>query len=125
MHELAITQSVVDAVVDKMGEARISRVLVEVGVLSGVVPDAMRFCFELVTNGTTLEGAALEITEPIGRARCRRCAAEFETQDLIMFCECGSADIDVLAGQELRIKAVEVSRECAPPAAAQPTPDRE
>lgn len=125
MHELAITQSVVDAVVDRMGETRISRVVLEIGVLSGVVPDALRFCFELVTSGTTLEGAALDITEPTGRARCRRCEAEFETQDLILFCECGSADIDVLAGQELRIKAVEVSRECAPPAVVRPTPDRE
>ncbi|MBV9846785.1 MAG: hydrogenase maturation nickel metallochaperone HypA [Kutzneria sp.] len=108
MHELAITQSIVEAVVDRLGEARIASVRLEIGTLSGVVPDSVRFCFDLVTEGTTLAGARLEIDQPGGRARCRSCAEEFSSDDPIMLCACGSADLDVIAGQELTITAVEV-----------------
>lgn len=71
MHELAITQSLVDAVCEHTDGAPIVAVNVRVGRLSGVVPDAMRFCFELITEGTPMQGARLEIEEPAGRARCR------------------------------------------------------
>ena len=81
----------------------------DVGKLSGVVPDALAFCFDLVAAGTPLEGAGLEISEPPGRAHCRRCDAEFGLDSPILLCGCGSADVDVLAGQELRIRSVEVA----------------
>ena len=53
MHELSITQSVVDAVTRRMGDARVRRVRLEVGRLSGRVPDAVQFCFEVLAAGTT------------------------------------------------------------------------
>ena len=74
-----------------------------------MVPDALEFCFELATAGTPLEGATLEIVEPAGRAHCRSCAVEFEMDDLILLCDCGSADVEVLAGRELSVTSVEVA----------------
>lgn len=109
MHELAVTESVVDAVTERTGGRRILAVSLEIGRLSGVMPDAVRFCFDLVAGGTPVEGARLEITEPLGRARCRSCCGEFEPPDLIMLCPCGSSDVEVLAGQDMRIVSVEVS----------------
>ncbi|HEY0403470.1 MAG TPA: hydrogenase maturation nickel metallochaperone HypA [Blastococcus sp.] len=106
MHELAITQSVVDAVTERTGTAPVTVVRLRVGRLAGVVPDAMRFCFELVTAGTPLEGAELEIEEPEGRGRCRTCGAEFPLPDLVLLCDCGSADVEILAGRELAIASV-------------------
>jgi hydrogenase nickel incorporation protein HypA/HybF len=106
MHELAITQSVVDAVTERTGDARVTTVRVRVGRLAGVVPEAMRFCFELVTAGTPLDGAALEIEQPAGRGRCRACGATFVLADLILLCPCGSADVDVVAGRELAVASV-------------------
>lgn len=108
VHELAITQSLVDAVCEHTDGAPIVAVNVRVGRLSGVVPDAMRFCFELITEGTPLQGARLEIEEPAGRARCRTCRDEFALPDLILLCPCGSADVDVLSGRELAVSSVEV-----------------
>ena len=108
MHEMAITQSVVQAVCDRMGDAQISRVCLEIGTLSGVVADSVRFCFDLITEGTALEGASLEIVQPTGRARCRDCGAEFVLNDLLILCECGSANRELLAGEELKIREVEV-----------------
>ncbi len=128
MHELSIAQSIVDAVVEKLGDARIEGVRIEIGKLSGVVPDSVLFCFDLVAEGTTVEGARLEIVEPSGRARCRQCAREFDIDDPIVLCPaCESAWVDVVAGRDLRILSVQIrSREantaCATPAVAPTTP---
>jgi hydrogenase nickel incorporation protein HypA/HybF len=109
MHELAITESIVTAITERMGDAPIRRVRVQVGRLSGVVPGALRFCFELAAEGTTLDGAELEIISSPGRGQCRACHAEFDTDDLLVICRCGSVDIEVTGGQELLIREVEVA----------------
>ena len=109
MHELAITESIVAAVVERMPGTPVRRVQLSIGRLSGVVPDAVRFCFEMVAAGTTCEGALVEIDEPCGHARCRTCGRAFETDDILPLCECGSADIAVEGGRELRIREVEVT----------------
>jgi hydrogenase nickel incorporation protein HypA/HybF len=109
MHELSLTQSVVDAVAERMDGARVAAVCLEIGRLSGVVADSVRFCFDVVCAGTTLEGARLDIVEPEGRARCRDCAAEFGLPDPFPLCPCGSADVEITAGRELRIRSVEVA----------------
>ncbi len=120
MHEMSITQSIVDTIGARLGPVPVHRVRLEIGKLSGVVPDAVRFAFELVTNGTTLDGAVLEIDEPPGDARCRTCGAEFATAEVLPLCACGSADVAVLGGQELRIRDVSYGEvdPCARPADA-------
>ena len=69
MHELSITQSVVEICEQNAGGRRVLSVTLEVGGLSGIVPDAVEFCFEACTRGTLLEGAKLiiERVEPKGR----------------------------------------------------------
>ena len=109
MHELAITQGIVDTVLERTGTARVAKVNIRVGRLSGVLPDALTFCFELVTAGTSLQDAVLEIEQPEGRARCRTCSSNFVLPDLILLCPCGSADVEVLAGRELAIASVELA----------------
>ena len=108
MHELAITQSVVDAIVERVGDARVSVVHLTIGRVSGVDVEAVRFCFDLVAAGTPVEGARLQVSEPAGHARCRDCGADFEVADLFLLCRCGSADVELHGGQELLVHAVEV-----------------
>src|SRR5262245_449035 len=109
MHELAITESIVTSICERVDGARVTRVRLVIGQLSGVVPDAVRFCFEVCTAGTPVQGALLEVDEPAGRGRCRGCGAEVEIPDAIPLCGCGSADVELLGGQELVIKEVEVA----------------
>jgi hydrogenase nickel incorporation protein HypA/HybF len=109
MHEMALTQSVVDAVCEHAAGRRVHSVRLEVGALCAVVPDAMTFCFELATEGTVADGASLVVDLRPGEARCRTCGAGFELNDLILLCPCGSADVDVTAGRDLRILSMEVS----------------
>ncbi|MFI5735482.1 hydrogenase maturation nickel metallochaperone HypA [Kribbella sp. NPDC051587] len=108
MHELAITESMVEAIVAKVGDGAVDVVRLEIGRLSGLVSDSVRFCFEIVAAGTGLEGARLDIDEPPGRAYCRECGEEFALDEPIMLCPCGSANLDILSGRQLRIISVEV-----------------
>jgi hydrogenase nickel incorporation protein HypA/HybF len=109
MHELAIAESVVSSVLERTEGRQVRIVRVRVGRLSGVVPDALAFCFELATAGTALAGALLEVLEEPGRARCRTCAADFTLVDPFLLCDCGSADVELLSGRELSVASVEVA----------------
>jgi hydrogenase nickel incorporation protein HypA/HybF len=108
VHELAIAESVVEAVLDRTGDARVTVLRLVVGRLSGVVPDALRFCVDLAATGTPIEGADLVIDEPPGRAHCTGCGTDFDVDDLVLLCPCGSADVTVTAGRELLVRSVEV-----------------
>jgi hydrogenase nickel incorporation protein HypA/HybF len=109
VHELAITQSIVDTVSSRLPDAKVSCVRLEIGALSGVVADSVRFCFDLVTDGTNLQGAALEISESPARCRCQDCETEFEPDGPIPLCGCGSAAVTVLSGAELKIVSVRLA----------------
>ncbi|WP_328320251.1 hydrogenase maturation nickel metallochaperone HypA/HybF [Streptomyces sp. NBC_00388] len=108
MHELSITQSVVDMVCERAGDRPVRTVSVRVGVLTAVVAESMRFCFDLVTEGTVAEGARLEIDQPPGAGRCRACAQEFTLTDPVLLCPCGSADVEITSGRELQIISMKV-----------------
>jgi len=108
MHELGLTQGMVDAIVERVGDTRVTDVHLIIGKVSGVDPDAVRFCFDLVAEGTAVAGARLDISEPDGRARCRHCGTDFVVEDLVLLCRCGSADVELRQGGELLLRAVEV-----------------
>lgn len=82
-----------------------THVTLEIGKLSAVLPDAVRFCFDVVSQGTVVEGAELEIIEPPGTAECRICGTHFELEQLYGRCPgCESVDLIRLTGEELLIK---------------------
>jgi hydrogenase nickel incorporation protein HypA/HybF len=64
---MAITQSIVDAVMAKIPDRKVVGVRLEIGAAAGVVADSVRFCFDLITEDTNLAGAELEIDEPPGQ----------------------------------------------------------
>jgi hydrogenase nickel incorporation protein HypA/HybF len=86
MHELAITESVVESVAERVGDARVTRVVLEIGMLSGVLPDALRFCFDLCTEATVLQGAALEIIQIPGRGHCQDCNTQVALEGPVALC---------------------------------------
>ena len=108
MHELGITQNIVAIVAEAAKGRRVTRVTLEVGKLSGVMADAIAFCFDIVAQGTGLEGATLEIHEIDGRARCEVCGLEFEVETLFAPCPCGSHRSKRIRGEELIVKSMEM-----------------
>ncbi|MCE5291235.1 MAG: hydrogenase maturation nickel metallochaperone HypA [Nocardiaceae bacterium] len=125
MHELAITESLIETVCEAAAGRRVSVVRVEAGALTGVFPDAMEFCFELATEGTVAAGARLELTVIPGIGSCRSCGNDIQFEDFILLCPCGSADVVVRSGRDIRILSIDVEdreQQCAQPAdAASPT----
>lgn len=111
MHELGITRNIVAIVCDAAKGRKVHRVTLEIGQLSGVMGEAIEFCFETVAKGTLLEDATLEIQRITGRARCNECGSEFEQATLFASCHCGSRRLTRLQGEELRIKSMEVEGE--------------
>lgn len=112
MHEMALAKSVVDAIeaeARRSAFSRVERVVLEVGALSCVDPHALEFGFEAVTRGTRAEGAALEIRTPPGQARCFGCDKDVAIVRQGEGCpDCGSHQLLVTGGEELKIKALEV-----------------
>jgi hydrogenase nickel incorporation protein HypA/HybF len=106
VHELAIAEGLVDAVISRLPDKRVTCVRLEIGALSGVVADSVLFCFDIVTEGTNLEGARLEIAQPPAVCHCRSCDGDFEPDGPIAICRCGSAEVTVLAGHDLKITSV-------------------
>ncbi|BBA68916.1 hypothetical protein YM18_0359 [Geobacter sulfurreducens] len=109
VHEMSITQNVVE-ICEKSAEGRrIVAVVLEIGELSGVVPEAVEFCFEACTAGTLAEGARLSIDRVPGRGECGNCATVFPVRTYFDPCPaCGAYGVRVVAGEELRVKELEV-----------------
>ena len=108
MHELGITEEIIDIVSRHAGTQKVHRVVLEIGKLSAVLPDAVRFCFDICAEGTVVEGAKLEIVETPGLACCRVCGCDVVMERPIGRCRCGSTDLEWRSGDELRIREMEV-----------------
>jgi hydrogenase nickel incorporation protein HypA/HybF len=109
MHELGITLQIVESVARHANGSAVRRVVLEIGKLTAVLPDAIRFCFDLCAEGTVVEGAVLEILEIPGLARCRACGADVPLERFFGRCLCGNSDLDWIKGEELRILEMELA----------------
>jgi hydrogenase nickel incorporation protein HypA/HybF len=112
MHELGITQNIIAIVSENAQNKKVKRVSLEIGKLSAIMPDAIKFCFDICAQGTIVEGALLEIIEIPGMAKCRQCCAIFPVEKPFGICECGSVQLDLITGEELKIKEIEVEELC-------------
>jgi len=112
MHELSLTQGVLNILEDYAREndfSRVKTVWLEIGQLSHVQPDAMAFCFDSVMKDTIADGAKLEIIETPGQAICVDCAEQMEITSRIAECpQCGSYKLHISGGDEMRVKELEV-----------------
>ena len=112
MHELSIANSILDAVRAEAGRrpgARLRKVGVRVGELSGVEPEALSFCFDSLVRGTELEPLALEIETCPRRQRCSKCDRTFQVVDFEVTCPgCGATDTQFMSGTELEMAYLEL-----------------
>lgn len=108
MHELGLTQNIVDMVAEHSSGQKVARVMLEIGAFAGISIDSMRFCFDLAAEGTALEGARLDIREIEGRAFCSGCGQDFVQDTLYTPCPCGAREFQRLSGEEFRVKSYEL-----------------
>lgn len=112
MHELSIMQSALDLAFEQARQAgarQIHVVRLRIGVLSGVVPEALQFAFETLTPGTSVEGAELAIEQVPATFWCAACKREFQSEDIFGVCPgCQQASGDLRAGREMELASLEI-----------------
>ncbi len=112
MHELSLMEGMIEdleAEAGKRGFARIHRIRLEVGRLSGVEVEALRFAFGPATEGSLAEGAELEILEIPATGTCQDCGAAVEIAARFEPCPaCGEGFVIISGGTELRLKDLDV-----------------
>lgn len=109
MHELSIAESIVAVAERHARGRRVTRVEVSIGHLRQVVPSALAFAFELVTQGTALDGAELVLEEVPATGACRACGTVSRLDGFPLNCRaCGSADVEIVAGEELQVESLDV-----------------
>ncbi len=113
MHEMGIATQVAEIAVASippdMKDARVERVNLKVGKLAAVIPENLRFCFEVITRDTQLSGVDLHIEEVPVRALCKDCGHEWTIDGPAFTCtRCKSGAIDLLSGRELDIVSIEI-----------------
>jgi hydrogenase nickel incorporation protein HypA/HybF len=114
MHELGIAHSVLEAVRAEARlhpGARLTKVGVRVGELSGVEPDSLSFCFEALVAGSDLAPLELAIERCPRRHRCPACDFSFVVVEYELACpRCGKAQTDCIGGEELELSFLEVEQ---------------
>jgi len=112
MHELSITKTMLDLVVEQAqnnGAEKVEGIRLVIGEMSGVVDDCVRFYFEFLSKGTIAEGARLSFRKVTPKARCRDCGKEFVLNGLDWICpHCQTPRIDIIEGKELYLESIEV-----------------
>ena len=113
MHEMSLCEGIRGVIEDQARAHkvdRITRVRLEIGRFAGVEKHALEFAFDVMMRGSVAEGAALVMIDLPGRAMCYDCMAEVEIADRLDPCpECGGGRLMPVAGDELRIKDLEVA----------------
>lgn len=109
MHELSIAESVVQIASRHANGRRVTKVWLKVGHLRQVVPSALTFGFELVAEGTPVEGAELELENVPATGLCSDCGVESRLQSFPLQCGvCGGFDLELLSGEELFVESLEL-----------------
>ena len=112
MHELSITQSMIDIVLEKAGKAgakEIKTINLVIGELSGFVEESVKFYFNFLARDTIAEGAELNFMPVSAQGKCRLCGTVFSLQEADWNCpQCGVSDIDIIAGRELFVESINV-----------------
>jgi hydrogenase nickel incorporation protein HypA/HybF len=113
MHEMGIAMQIVkiatDAIPDGGANTPVKRVDIRVGKLTAIVPESLRFCFEIIVKDTPLSGAELNIEEVPIWARCIKCDYEWKISHPVFKCsQCDNGAIDIISGQELEVASIEI-----------------
>jgi hydrogenase nickel incorporation protein HypA/HybF len=110
MHELTLCRNIIDITLRNIPpNTKVKKINLEIGKLVSVDPQALLFSFDVIAKNTQLSDALLNIIEIDGKASCNVCNYSFVILKLYVSCmKCGGHALSILAGEELRIKSMEV-----------------
>jgi hydrogenase nickel incorporation protein HypA/HybF len=113
MHEVSLLESTLELALSyaqKQNATKIHHLTLRVGQLSGVIPEALQFAFEIVVQGTIAETATLSIETIPAICYCSTCHQDFQPTDWIYECPtCHQLSYKLLQGRDLELVSLEVS----------------
>jgi hydrogenase nickel incorporation protein HypA/HybF len=105
---MAIAEAILTVVLEAAQTHKVDRVRVKIGALHAVVPESLRFSFQLAADGTEAQDAIVEIEDVPAAFHCRMCHAEDRLDGPSFHCHaCGSPEITIMSGEELTVESVE------------------
>ncbi|MFC2118542.1 hydrogenase maturation nickel metallochaperone HypA [Bacteroidota bacterium] len=110
MHELSIAMNIIDIAeeyLEKAGASKVFEIDIEIGELSGVIPEALEFAMNHAVKDSVLDNAKIKIIHIRGIAKCKLCSAEFAMKEPYTPCpECSEYNSDIITGKEMRVKSL-------------------
>ena len=114
MHELAVTENILNIALDEAKAAqapKITKINLVVGELSGVVSESVQFYFDFLSKDSAAEEATLDFKVAPAQLRCRDCQTDFNPNDSAWICpNCQSSSIEIIAGRDCYIESIEVEQ---------------
>jgi hydrogenase nickel incorporation protein HypA/HybF len=121
MHEISIAGAIIESVLDaakKNNAIKVNEVFIEIGELTAINPDQLRFIFETITQGSVAKGAYFNISIIKPSIRCKKCSYNgiIESFEKLHFfipvikCpQCDETDVDIITGRECCVKKIKIS----------------
>ncbi len=113
MHEMAITQSILDIALDyaeRSGASRVTMLNLVIGQLSSIVDDSVQFYWDIISKDTLCEGAVLNFERIPAQMKCLDCGQTYTLSRGLEACpQCGGFHVQVIAGDEFRLESIEIS----------------
>jgi hydrogenase nickel incorporation protein HypA/HybF len=112
MHELSVTQEVLNIAVEKAQKAKASKIIridLVIGEMSGVLDDSVQFYFDFLSKDSIASGASLAFKRVPMQVRCKHCGNIFLPGKQSWSCpQCQEWEVEVLAGREFYLESIEV-----------------
>lgn len=118
MHELAVTESILEIALrhaQQANAAKITAMNIVIGQLSAIVDDSVQFYWDIISADTPAQGAQLNFKRVAAEMQCRDCGFNFALDGKNLPCpQCGSTFIKVLHGEEFFLESIEIETEATP-----------
>ena len=115
MHELAVTESILNIAVKNAEEASAARVTdihLVIGQLSSIVDDSIQFYWDIISDGTICKGAVLHFERIPAKIQCQECHTEYNIENGLTACpECQSVKVKVINGEEFWLDSIEIEKQ--------------
>ncbi len=115
MHELAVTESILQIVLqsaEENGATKVTDISLTIGALSSIVDDSVQFYWEHISKGSIAEEAKLHFNRILAMLKCQTCGNEFQLIEELSPCpNCHSINLQIIAGEEFQVDAIEIEKE--------------
>ncbi|WP_420632151.1 hydrogenase maturation nickel metallochaperone HypA [Candidatus Leptofilum sp.] len=114
MHELAVTESILEIALRHAADAeasRISDLYLVVGELASIVDDSVQFYWDFVSQGSMAGGATLHFRRVAAQMQCQSCQHTYSPNESLPCPACGSTLSKVIAGEEFYLEAIEIDQQ--------------